>query len=122
MHTVYDPLVYNQYTWGNHADPIFDSRYRSYMRDEIYSFAIVFFDLKARPYFAKWIADIRMPAMADTDDYSHYRTSSVAAGTNGYKCHALGVEFTVNIPDSLLNKISGFKIVRCEESKVIQQY
>ena len=117
MHTVYDPLVYNQYTWGNHADPIFDGRYRSYMRDEIYSFAIVFFDLKARPYFAKWIADIRMPAMADTDDYSHYRTSSVAAGTNGYKCHALGVEFTVNIPDSLLNKISGFKIVRCERKQ-----
>lgn len=39
---------------------------RSFQRDEVYRFGIVFFDRKGRQSFVKWIADIRMLSMEDT--------------------------------------------------------
>jgi hypothetical protein len=45
----------------NYADPIIDSRYRSYQRDEIYRFGIVFYNDKFIPSPVLWIGDIRFP-------------------------------------------------------------
>lgn len=39
--------------------------YKTFQRDEIYRFGIVFFDKKGRSSFVKWIGDIRMPSIAD---------------------------------------------------------
>ena len=40
---------------------------RGFQRDEIYRFGIVFFDTKGRSSFVKWIGDIRMPKINDSD-------------------------------------------------------
>jgi hypothetical protein len=60
-----DPLYvdrdYNRYMQKNYADPIIDSRYRSYQRDEIYRFGIVFYNDKFIPSPVLWIGDIRFP-------------------------------------------------------------
>lgn len=97
------------------------SAFKGYQHDEIVPFAIRFFDKQGRPGEAKWIADIRMPLIYESIDtstgtYSSYLTTKLSTfGT--FTQQEIGIllpEFTVNIPNSLKSKISGFEIVRCE--------
>jgi hypothetical protein len=84
----------------------------SFQRDETYRFGIVFFDLKGRASFVKWIADIRMPSMS-TDQTP---ASPYYAFTNDIPellAYPLYVEFTIkNIPDGA----ESFEIVRVKRS------
>ena len=79
-----------------------------YQRDEIYAFAIVFFDNKGRQSFAKWIGDIRFPDNS-THPFITYDTESGFTLAN-----ILGIKFKVTIPSTLQDKVSGYQIVRCE--------
>lgn len=79
-----------------------------YQRDEIYAFAIVFYDKKGRKSFAKWIGDIRFP------DNSTHPFITLDSGSNHTIANILGIKFEVTIPAGLQDIISGYQIVRCE--------
>lgn len=109
-----DPAIAISVTEGysNYSNPAYRQHLAGYQRDEIYRFAIVFYDKKGRPYPAKWIGDIRMPSNTDCDTFS---IGQISQGTAGIKTQAnvLGVVFTVDGIDSdMRDLISGFQIVR----------
>jgi len=99
--------------YDNNASPLSKI---GYQRDEIYRFGIVFFDTKGRQSFAKWIGDIRFPSNRDSDtngDYGYIYYDSV---NNRTMARILGIKFTVNIPEEVKNKISGYQIVRADRT------
>lgn len=107
----------------NYTNSEVESLVRSYMRDEIYRFAIVFYNEENVASSAHWIADIRMPKSS----YSGYNifTSGMRINVGGSTTnslevvtHPLGIQFTVNIPSDLIQskKITGYEIVRCERT------
>lgn len=104
-----DPLYvdrdYNRYMQKNYADPIIDSRYRSYQRDEIYRFGIVFYNDKFIPSPVLWIGDIRFPDLQDCP-ITEMKYSSLLSVP-------LGIQFTVkNMPIDAV----AYEIVRCDRT------
>ena len=75
-----------------------------YARDEVYRFAIVFFDLKGRASFAKWIGDIRMPDW----EVSNFMSSALTG-------NILYINFVIDwtaLPTGFKDQISGVRFVR----------
>jgi len=106
---------------------------KGYQRNEIYRFAIVFYDKQGRSLFAKWIGDIKMPDYCDVldpnnkgicDDGSNppndFRLSFSSGDYGGYSdgsyLSILYIKFNISIPQNILQYISGFQIVRCERT------
>lgn len=115
--------------------PPYAGLYTGYQRDEIYRFGIQFYDRSKNPYFVKWIGDIKMPSQEDTCGKSFFEDGT-ATGITDFRtvftynktgvdeCFVLqlGIDFTVNIPANLTDKISGYSIVRVnreEQDKTI---
>lgn len=100
------------------------SAFKGYQHDEVYAFAIQFFDKQGRPGFAKWIADIRMPLVYEALDLSNnsfqtFPFSGMGAPFAWSNWQGVGVlfpKFDVHIPTNLLDKIGGWEIVRCERT------
>lgn len=90
-------------TRTNYSNPQLDV---GYQRDEVYRFAIVFFDTKGRQSFAKWIGDIKFPNNTELPFIEYNNTN------NKTYANILGINFTVNIPPEVKTKISGYQIVR----------
>lgn len=103
----------------NYSNPFIDSFLRSYQRDEIYRFGIVFYNKSNMPSSVHWIADIRMPSATETG-YELFSsgikvelTNSSESNRTSVVTHPLGIEFTVrNIPEG----VTGYEIVRCERT------
>lgn len=108
--------------------------FRGYKRNEVYRFGIQFFDKQKNPYYVKWIGDIKMPDYTDTNtnvitqngtittgDFRISGNTSTAATPNypddGTSVFQLFIQFDVTIPPNLLDKISGYSIVRAERKK-----
>jgi hypothetical protein len=116
--------VLDPYNMHSHANPQVVMDYTSAQRDEVYRYAIGFYDLEGRPSFAKWIADIRFPDVNEYLSYGNYTnafnfTSVDTSNPNQtVNAVALGIRFTINwnsINQSypgLLDQISGFQILR----------
>ena len=111
----------------DHKSPYWNHIFRGYRREETYRFAWVPVKDGVEGY-ARWIADIKMPAMF-TDDYvptgnlPGYETmqnlgtifptmSKVSSSNDEYQVNQLGVVFIVNIPPEVAKKIDGFRIKR----------
>lgn len=101
--------------------------YKGYERNEIYRFGIQFYDRQKNPTFVKWIGDIKMPNFDDVNDNPLYEDGTAAphadfrlsftankTGTTEAFVNQIFVKFTVEIPDSLTNKIDGYSIVRLD--------
>lgn len=95
--------------------------FRGYQRDEIYRFGIVFYDKQGNPGFVNWIADIKIPEAYDV--ISGYNNGSFRGKTienissTRYDVNIPYVEFTVNLPPTVIDKISGYSIVRVERTQ-----
>ena len=98
----------NSKIWNSFKSPFVSSHFRGYARSEVYRFGIVFFDKSGRSLDVKWIADIRMPEASQMPVFS-------VNGSN-LEGHALGLEFSVNIPGYIKTTCSGFSIVRAERT------
>lgn len=137
LNTTYNPYGYNSrftntnpasFSLNNNSFPnnnMYDSfkseyissAFKGYQHDEIVPFAIRFYDRQGRPGFAKWIADIRMPLIYEAlapGSYTKYATTDRLGYLGAQRIGILIPEFTVTIPTSLQDKISGWEIVRCE--------
>jgi hypothetical protein len=96
---------------------------RGYSRGEVYRFGVTFYDLKGNPSFVKWIGDIKFPEMYETTDdatsgiNNTYKLMSFRSTSNVSDLHTLGIEFTIDVSD-IVDKISGFSIVRVERTEV----
>ncbi|GAF89840.1 unnamed protein product, partial [marine sediment metagenome] len=96
---------------------------RGYSRGEVYRFGVTFYDLKGNPSFVKWIGDIKFPEMYETTDdatsgiTNTYKLMSFNSTSNVSDLHTLGIEFTIDVSD-IVDKISGFSIVRVERTEV----
>lgn len=103
---------------------------KGYQHNEIYRFAIEFYDKQFRPLFARWIGDIKMPDYDDTNpfpdsiatalsisDFRPIMRGGLATG-NANECwvQQLYVKFQITIPDSIKPYIGGYRIARCERT------
>lgn len=88
-------LVLGEPNWNKETWDIYDTDNnrdyylgikKGFQRDEVYRCGIVFFDTKGRQSFTKWIGDIRMPYMSDTNGRAMFVTNA----------DNLVIEFTVN--------------------------
>lgn len=109
----------------NFESPYIASTLTGYLRDEIYRFAITFYDLYGNSSFAKWIADIRFPhmfmpfpAVPSTQQLTYAPASLIIDPSIGDEVgllgYSMGIEFTVNIPANIRSQISGYSIVRVD--------
>lgn len=105
-------------SYSNYASPILRESVVGYQRDEVYRFGIVLYDIRGRRSDVKWIGDIKMPAIYESDSKVTY--SPVGAGdkydfsiayqdTHGNNMNILYVEFEVtNLP----TEVYAYEIVR----------
>jgi len=110
---------------GTSKNPYLTSVMKGFQPEEIYRFAIQFFDLQGLPYFAEWIGDIKMPSYDDYNDnpdsnavsegITDFRASYLAASDSKIFGQALYVKFTVDVT-LVANYISGYQIVRVERT------
>ena len=117
-------------------NPKWNNEFTSFKRGECYRFGIVFYDLQGTPGFTHHLGDIKMPDALDPNvlvlnangdaavdkPYSSINDcwapfSSTGSGTEQVIAHALIPRLEVNLPTSIQNKISGYKIVRAELSE-----
>lgn len=90
----------------NYADPYFASKFKSHHRDEVYRFAIVFFNEKNVASPAYWIADIKFPHC--WEDCPWYVDNMTLKGK------AIGIRFDIkNYPEGA----KAYQIVRCKRTK-----
>lgn len=101
----------NQY--NNHVSPFVTQWYTGYHRDEVYRFAIVFYSKKGEISFAKWIGDIKFPTVCEMP-FTDGSVFDDAGGNDTCSIYSLGIQFEVNIPDTISDKIQGYEIVRVE--------
>lgn len=107
--------------------PKIDSYLKGYAREEIYRFCFQAFDLKGNPYYASWIADIKMPAEWDfsiklvensgqpgeINNFNNQIGVTFAVGRkrgNKMELYSLGLQFTIKNLDTIADKVSGFTI------------
>ena len=99
----------------NYSDPLIADKYKSYQRDEVYRFGIMFYNDKNVVSPVHWIGDIRMPHAKDELFFSatYYRNTTTGDQTNYTYVHPMGIQFTVN---NLPSSVKAFEIVRCKRS------
>lgn len=111
------------------------SIFKGYQRNEVYRFAIQFIDKQGKFLFAKWIGDIKMPDYNDTCDPANrgtidnsdtgkiptdfrlsFMTDNGLGSNDECWLSILYIKFNVNVPQDILQFISGFQIVRVERT------
>lgn len=112
--------------WKSLKNPYVFDLFKGYQRDEIYRFAIVFYDKQGNPGYAKWIADIKIPEAFDSgrsvysggDDYTNgsFRGRLVEKVGGDTYYNIPYIEFTVDT-SSIQEDITGYSIVRVERRK-----
>ena len=122
-----DQKYYTQDTKMSLGLEYYQDLFRSYQRNEIYRFAIVFKSKFGNSSFAKWIGDIKFPDYGDSLDPNMCYTMGTTMQNYAFPSpdfrsmwvdgkYAWSVvpfiRFTVNIPTALADLISGYEIVR----------
>jgi hypothetical protein len=89
----------------NYASYETSAEYTGHQRDEIYSYAIVFYDDKGRQSFAKWVGDIRFP------NQTEFPFVTYNSDTEETSAVVLGIKFTLK---SVPAGVTSWQMVRCE--------
>lgn len=113
-------LSINGKTYPNKSFTNFTSSYlqaniKPYQHEETYRLGIRLWDKKGRKSFDKWIGDITMPSLFELDGYGVLTSFRHIDATSTFKI--LCLEFTINLPQSVKDKISGYEIVRLERTQ-----
>lgn len=117
---------YANTTYDNMASPFKSGLLRGYKRGETYRVGVVFYNIKGEASFVEYIGDIKFPDISDetlentTGFYSqNYFPLAVETARNlpdgiTTTAFALGLEITIDFSSclSLLDKVTGFQIVR----------
>jgi len=99
----------SKYGFKNYASPYYTANFQSYQRDEIYRFAIKFFDDFGNETSPLWICDFRMPHIYDPDwGYKLHEEQ-----TNKLIANVISPKFTIkNFPSG----VTSYQILRTERT------
>jgi len=101
----------------DYKDPAVASHNKGYWSDEKYRLAFIGFDLKGNPFYAKHIADYSFDTIPDKGGLIRKDTYS---GDDIYSLNPSGLNISgLDIPESVMNQLSGFSIVRAERDPII---
>ena len=108
--------TYDYYGGGPFPDfksPNTKHNFRGYRRGETYRFSWVPVKDGVEGY-AKWIADIKMPEIFDhpNNEDQIFRPLEYNNDLSAWVANSLGVEFSIDIPQSVADQIDGFRIKR----------
>ena len=121
--------TYDYYGGGPFPDfksPNTKHNFRGYRRGEKYRFSWVPVKDGVEGY-AKWIADIKMPEIFDhpNNEDQIFRPLEYSSDLSAWVANSLGVEFSIDIPQSVADQIDGFRIKRVklepEDRSIIAQ-
>lgn len=93
----------------------------SFKQGETYRLGITFYDLKGRPYFNRWIGDVRIPYMDTIKSQYSYTGSGTTDNDLNMWMKNISIEFTVNtlsIASDIKSNISGFQITKVERTEL----
>jgi hypothetical protein len=105
-------------SFWDYKNPAVASHNKGYWSSEKYRFGILFFDKKGNPYYVKYINDF--------DFSTPYAKGglmvedNISSSLKSYALNPSAIKLSdLNIPESIMNEVSGFSIVRAERDKRI---
>lgn len=99
----------------DYKDPAVASHNLGYWSKERYRFGILFFDKKGNPFYVKWIKDFDF-----SDVYSKNGLIIEGVNDSSYSLNPSGLNVSnLSLPQEVVDKISGFSIVRAPRDKRI---
>ena len=106
--------------YWDYKDPAVHNHAQGYWSGEKYRFAIVFYDKKGNPYYAKWITDYTFPSL---NDKNGSMIADLYSGDLVYSLNPSGIKFSgITITPEIANEISGFSIMRAvRDPRIIGQ-
>lgn len=103
----------------DYKDPAVSSHNKGYWSSEKYRFGILFFDNKGNPFYVKYIKDITMLDIPTKGGLMRPDSYSVGSPIY-YSLNPSAVKLSgLDIPESVMNQISGFSIVRAERDPIV---
>lgn len=116
----------------DYKDPAVASHNKGYWSGEKYRFGILFFDLKGNPFYVKYIKgdpttfDYTFDTIPDKGGLmrkDYYRPGGGALIQDSYSLNPSAINISgLDIPESVMNQVSGFSIVRAERDvRIITQ-
>jgi hypothetical protein len=112
----------------DYKDPAVASHNKGYWSGEKYRFGILFFDLKGNPFYVKYIKgdpttfDYTFDTIPDKGGLmikDYYRPSGGALIQDSYSLNPSAIKISgLDIPESVMNQVSGFSIVRAERDPI----
>lgn len=101
----------------DYKDPAVASHNKGYWSNEKYRIGILFYDVKGNPYYVKYIDDFSFSTIPSKGGLMRKDTYS---GDDLYSLNPSALSLSgLDIPESVMNKISGFSIVRAERDPII---
>jgi hypothetical protein len=102
----------------DYKNPAVASHNKGYWSDERYRFGILFFDKKGNPYYVKYIDDFDFDKVYDKG--SLLVESDATSSLKSYALNPSAIKLSgLDIPESIMDSVSGFSIVRAERDKRI---
>ena len=102
----------------DYKNPAVASHNKGYWSDERYRFGILFFDKKGNPYYVKYIDDFDFDRVYDKG--SLLVESDATSSLKSYALNPSAIKLSgLDIPESIMDNVSGFSIVRAERDKRI---
>lgn len=105
-------------SFWDYKNPAVASHNKGYWSDERYRFGILFFDKKGNPYYVKYIDDFDFDKVYDKG--SLLVESDATSTLKSYALNPSAIKLSgLDIPESIMDSVSGFSIVRAERDKRI---
>lgn len=101
----------------DYKDPAVASHNKGYWSNELYRIGLLFYDKKGNPFYTKWIGDIGFSSVYDKGGLM---TMSNIGSEDAYFLNPSAINVSgLDIPQSIMDSVSGFSIVRAERDKRI---
>lgn len=104
----------------DYKNPAVASHNKGYWSDEKYRFGILFYDLKGNPFYVKHLGDYTFDNVPTKGGLVLESLFNNVLNTYTYSLNVSGINISgLDIPESVVNKCSGFSIVRAERDPII---
>ncbi len=102
----------------SYKNPAVASHVKGLWSNQTYRYGILFFDLKGNPYYVRWLDDFTTDTIVNNPLMENIQINS--GGDHDWYINQNGVNISgITIPPSIIDKISGFSIVRAERDATI---
>lgn len=99
----------------DYKDPAVAANARGYWSNEKYRLAFVGYDKKGQPFYARWLGDIIMPDIDSKGGLILKDACTTGLNLFSYSLNPSGINVSnLLIPSDIMDKLSGFSIMRAE--------